>query len=170
MMKLARNCLSRNRSRAFGCVVQVLPFLPFWRERGTFGAWHPLSLPCDFLSRPSLSDIRIKCNACPCSSSYPAEYLNKAIWTCKMGGFKRIRMRGDCKFSQTEYLDGWDVMGVRFQFGYEARRISRKSLTISVLQYGRSSREQCLRIKPMKLARNLPTSNARSFANAVMFT
>ena len=26
-----------------------------------------------------------------------------------------------CKFSQTEYLDGWDALGVRFQFGYEAK-------------------------------------------------
>lgn len=41
--------------------------------------------------------------------------------TCIAGGFRRIRMRGDCKFSQTEYLDGWDALGVRFQFGYEAR-------------------------------------------------
>jgi hypothetical protein len=55
------------------------------------------------------------------SAHNAAEYLNKAIWTCKMGGFKRIRMRGDCKFSQTEYLDGWDAIGVRFQFGYEAK-------------------------------------------------
>ena len=55
------------------------------------------------------------------SAHNAAGYLNKAIWTCKVGGFKRIRMRGDCKFSQTEYLDGWDAIGVRFQFGYEAK-------------------------------------------------
>ena len=55
------------------------------------------------------------------SAHNAAEYLNKAIWTCKTGGFKRIRMRGDCKFSQTEYLDGWDGIGIRFQFGYEAK-------------------------------------------------
>ena len=41
--------------------------------------------------------------------------------TCIAGGFRRIRMRGDCKFSQTEYLAGWDALGIRFQFGYEAR-------------------------------------------------
>lgn len=50
-----------------------------------------------------------------------AAYLDKAIAVCIAGGFKRIRMRGDCKFSQTEYLDGWDGLGVRFQFGYEAK-------------------------------------------------
>lgn len=55
------------------------------------------------------------------SAHNAAAYLDKAICTCIAGGFRRIRMRGDCKFSQTEYLDGWDALGVRFQFGYEAR-------------------------------------------------
>ena len=50
-----------------------------------------------------------------------ASYLNEAIAVCITGGFRRIRMRGDCKFSQTEYLDGWDCTGVKFNFGYEAR-------------------------------------------------
>ena len=49
-----------------------------------------------------------------------AVYLDKAIVTCIAGGFKRIRLRGDCKFSQTEYLDGWDTLGVKFQFGFMA--------------------------------------------------
>jgi len=55
------------------------------------------------------------------SAHNAAAYLDKAISTCIKGGFRRIRMRGDCKFSQTEYLDGWDALGVRFQFGYEAK-------------------------------------------------
>jgi hypothetical protein len=29
-------------------------------------------------------------------------------------------LRGDTAFSQTEYLDGWDADGVKFQFGYQA--------------------------------------------------
>jgi hypothetical protein len=37
-------------------------------------------------------------------------------------------MRGDCKFSQTEYLDGWDALGVRFQFGYEVRTNLKENL------------------------------------------
>jgi len=55
------------------------------------------------------------------SACQAAEYLDKAICTCIAGGFKRVRLRGDCKFSQTEYLDDWDKLGVKFQFGYEAR-------------------------------------------------
>ena len=55
------------------------------------------------------------------SACNAAEYLDKAIVVCLGGGFKRIRLRGDCKFSQTEYLDAWDQLGVRFQFGYEAK-------------------------------------------------
>ena len=55
------------------------------------------------------------------SASDVAAYLDKAILTCIAGGFRSIRMRGDCKFSQSEYLDGWDALVVKFQFGYEAR-------------------------------------------------
>ena len=55
------------------------------------------------------------------SAHNAAAYLNNAILTCLSGGFKSVRMRGDCKFSQTEYLDGWDTLRVKFQFGYEAR-------------------------------------------------
>ena len=55
------------------------------------------------------------------SADQAAAYLDKAIVTCLAGGFKRIRLRGDCKFSQTEYIDGWDALGVKFQFGYEAK-------------------------------------------------
>lgn len=49
-----------------------------------------------------------------------AGYTDQAIEVCRRGGFKRIRLRGDTAFSQTEYLDGWDSDGVKFQFGYLA--------------------------------------------------
>jgi hypothetical protein len=55
------------------------------------------------------------------SACNAATYLDKAISVCIGGGFKRIRLRGDCKFSQTEYLDPWDGLGIKFQFGYEAK-------------------------------------------------
>ena len=49
-----------------------------------------------------------------------AAYTDQAIDVCRRGGFKKIRLRGDTAFSQTEYLDGWDSQGVKFQFGYMA--------------------------------------------------
>lgn len=49
-----------------------------------------------------------------------ADYTNEAIEVCRRGGFRKIRLRGDTAFSQTEYLDGWDADGVTFQFGYKA--------------------------------------------------
>jgi hypothetical protein len=52
------------------------------------------------------------------SASDAAEYFDKAIMTCIKGGFRKVRIRGDCKFSQTEYLDGWDMIGVKFNFGF----------------------------------------------------
>lgn len=55
------------------------------------------------------------------SAEGAAEYLNRAIVLCINAGFRKFRLRGDCKFSQTEYLDGWDALGVKFTFGYETR-------------------------------------------------
>jgi len=49
-----------------------------------------------------------------------ATYIDQSVAVCRRGGFKRIRLRGDTAFSQTEYLDGWDSGGVKFQFGYMA--------------------------------------------------
>jgi hypothetical protein len=49
-----------------------------------------------------------------------AGYTDQAIEVCRRGGFRKIRLRGDTAFSQTEYLDGWDGDGVKFQFGYMA--------------------------------------------------
>jgi Transposase DDE domain group 1 len=48
-------------------------------------------------------------------------YLDKAVALCREAGFRKILMRGDTKFSQTEYLDRWDAAGdVRFIFGFAA--------------------------------------------------
>jgi len=56
-----------------------------------------------------------------------AEYLERSIVLCRQAGFKSILMRGDCDFSQTAYLDGWDDLRddqnqavVRFLFGIDA--------------------------------------------------
>ena len=50
-----------------------------------------------------------------------AEQIDRTLPVCFRGGFRRVLLRGDSKFSQTERLDGWDEDGrVRFIFGYEA--------------------------------------------------
>lgn len=48
-----------------------------------------------------------------------APLLDRAIGLCRRAGFRRIVLRGDCKFSQTEHLDRWDDDDVVFHFGYE---------------------------------------------------
>ena len=48
-------------------------------------------------------------------------YLDRAIALCRRGGFRRITLRGDTKFTQTRHLDRWDTGGVRFIFGIDAR-------------------------------------------------
>ncbi len=48
--------------------------------------------------------------------------VDRVLEVCFRGGFRRVLLRGDSKFSQTEYLDGWaDDPRVQFIFGYEAK-------------------------------------------------
>jgi len=50
-----------------------------------------------------------------------AEQVDQVVALCFRGGFGRVLLRGDTKFSQSERLDGWDDdPRVRFLFGYEA--------------------------------------------------
>src|SRR6187401_3095869 len=47
-------------------------------------------------------------------------YIDRAIALCRRGGFRKVTIRGDTKFSQTKHLDRWDRAGVRFLFGFDA--------------------------------------------------
>lgn len=47
-------------------------------------------------------------------------YLDLSVDLCRRAGFRKIKLRGDTDFTQTEYLDGWDEQGVRFVFGIDA--------------------------------------------------
>jgi hypothetical protein len=47
-------------------------------------------------------------------------YLDRAVHWCRRAGFRKIRLRGDTDFTQTEYLDEWDDAGVQFVFGIDA--------------------------------------------------
>jgi hypothetical protein len=50
-----------------------------------------------------------------------ATQIDRTLEVCFRGGFRRVRLRGDSKFAQTEHLDRWDDdPRVRFLFGYEA--------------------------------------------------
>jgi hypothetical protein len=50
-----------------------------------------------------------------------AEQVDRALEVCFRGGFRRVLLRGDTDFSQTEHLDRWNAdPRVRFVFGYDA--------------------------------------------------
>jgi len=49
-----------------------------------------------------------------------AGYLDRAIGWCRRAGFRKITLRGDTDFTQTEQLDRWDENGVGFVFGIDA--------------------------------------------------
>jgi len=46
---------------------------------------------------------------------------DRSIDLCRQGGFTDILLRGDTDFSLTTEFDRWDVDGVRFVFGYDAK-------------------------------------------------
>ena len=48
-------------------------------------------------------------------------HCERAIGLCRRAGFRRILLRGDTDFSQSEHLDRWDGDGVLFHFGYDAK-------------------------------------------------
>jgi hypothetical protein len=56
------------------------------------------------------------------SHEQAAAYFDRAIALCRRAGFKKIRLRGDTDFTQTEHLDRWDSDGVRFVFGIDAMK------------------------------------------------
>ena len=50
-----------------------------------------------------------------------AAEVDRALAVCFRAGFRRVLLRGDTDFSQTEHLDRWDADGrVHFVFGYDA--------------------------------------------------
>jgi hypothetical protein len=56
------------------------------------------------------------------SHEQAAYYFDRAIALCRRAGFKKIRLRGDTDFTQTEHLDRWDAGKVRFVFGIDATK------------------------------------------------
>jgi len=54
------------------------------------------------------------------SHEHASFYLDLAVEQCREAGFRKITLRGDTDFSQTEHLDRWDAQGVEFIFGYDA--------------------------------------------------
>jgi len=56
------------------------------------------------------------------SHEQAAFYFDRAISLCRRAGFRKIRLRGDTDFTQSEHLDRWDTQGVKFVFGIDATK------------------------------------------------
>ena len=86
---------------------------------GTWG-YHPLLVSLANTGE-TLSLINRSANR-PSHEGAAAE-ADRAVQLCLRAGFRKIVLRGDTAFSQTEYLDGWDDdPKIRFFFGYKAMR------------------------------------------------
>jgi Transposase DDE domain group 1 len=49
-----------------------------------------------------------------------AAAVDRVVAACRQGGFRKVLLRGDTDFSQTEHLDRWNADGLQFLFGYDA--------------------------------------------------
>jgi hypothetical protein len=54
------------------------------------------------------------------SHEHAGVFLDRAVAVCRRAGFRKITLRGDTDFAQTERLDGWEDQGVGFVFGIDA--------------------------------------------------
>jgi Transposase DDE domain group 1 len=83
---------------------------------GTWG-YHPL-----VLSLANTNEVLSVVNRSGNRPSHEgaAEQVDRALAVCFRGGFRKVLLRGDTDFSQTEHLDRWNSNGcVRFIFGYD---------------------------------------------------
>ncbi len=80
---------------------------------GTFG-YHPLLISLANTQEPLF--LMNRSGNRP-SHEGAADYFDQAIELCRGAGFRRVLLRGDTDYSQTQHLDRWDADGVRFLFG-----------------------------------------------------
>jgi beta-phosphoglucomutase-like phosphatase (HAD superfamily) len=84
---------------------------------GTWG-YHPLVLT--LANTGEVMGLVNRSGNRPSQEGAAAE-ADRALAVCFRGGFRRVLLRGDTDFSQTEHLDRWHADGrVRFVFGYDA--------------------------------------------------
>ena len=83
-----------------------------------------------------------------------AARLDQSVDLVRRAGFKKITLRGDTDFSQTEYLDGWNDQGVNFVFGYAAYKgVERKAEQIDDEDWELLERGDRYQIKTLPRAR-----------------
>src|SRR5258708_27219757 len=46
--------------------------------------------------------------------------VDRVVSLCRKAGFRKVLLRGDTDFSQSEHLDRWDAEGTLFVFGFDA--------------------------------------------------
>jgi hypothetical protein len=104
-----------------GCLVETTGQCKQGMDIGYDGTWGYHALVLSLANTGEVLSVLNRSGNRP-SQEGAAAQVERALAVCFRGGFRRVLLRGDTKFSQTERLDGWDDDSrVRFLFGYEAK-------------------------------------------------
>lgn len=77
------------------------------------------------------------------SHEHASLFLDLAVKQCREAGFRKVTLRGDTDFSQTEHLDRWNDDGVEFIFGYDAsQNLVKKAESLGKNQWKRLNRSK----------------------------
>jgi hypothetical protein len=83
-----------------------------------------------------------------------AVQCDRAIGLCRRAGFRKILLRGDTDFSQTEHLDRWDADRILFQFGYDATpNLKEKAANLAKNKWKKLKRPPRYKVKTEKRRR-----------------
>jgi hypothetical protein len=78
-----------------------------------------------------------------------AREVHRSLLLCLQAGFRKVLLRGDTDFSQTQHLDGWNAISkVRFIFGYDAMpNLNAKAEELPETSWRRLNRSARYRVK-----------------------
>lgn len=83
-----------------------------------------------------------------------ADRLDESVALLRRAGFRKITLRGDTEFSQTQHLDRWDRDGIEFVFGYQAAsNLREKAASLPESAWSLLERQQRHEIKTLPRTR-----------------
>lgn len=82
-------------------------------------------------------------------------YFDAAVELCREAGFREVLLRGDTDFSLTKNFDRWDADGVKFVFGFDAKKaIKARAQDVEEYRVLERKAERVLKTQPRERPKN----------------